>query len=152
MKIIHFCIGLSILSKNFVSNTTGPIQISLFSSKTELSEKPNSRNFELAHELINSALSKATGTPTQVDPSHIAHIGDDFEADYIGAKRYGFQAFLLDRHGKPERKQKEIAEQAGETQADVLNQPQLYASFDHIIRDLGLERRQFANVASAGSR
>ena len=31
----------------------------------------------------------------------ILHIGDSYECDYCGARRYGFQALLLDRSDNP---------------------------------------------------
>lgn len=50
-------------------------------------EKPDKRIFDLA--LANA----------EVAPSQAVHVGDDYEADVIGAQRAGIDAVLLDRDG-----------------------------------------------------
>lgn len=56
-------------------------------------EKPDPRIFQIA-------LSRAG-----VSPDRAIHVGDDFEADFVGARRAGIEAVLLDRDGShpPER-------------------------------------------------
>ena len=57
----------------------------LIASGTVGFEKPDSRIFELA-------LKKAG-----VSPEEIVHVGDDYEADYLGAENTGLIGVLLDR-------------------------------------------------------
>jgi len=50
-------------------------------------EKPDPRIFRLASERIG------------VPPEEMAHVGDDYEADYLGAETAGLKGVLLDRKG-----------------------------------------------------
>jgi len=60
----------------------------LVASGTVGIEKPNKEIFLLASKMLG------------VEPHRILHVGDDYEADYIGAKNAGFKAVLLDRAEK----------------------------------------------------
>lgn len=51
-------------------------------------EKPNKEIFLLASKML------------RIKPNRILHIGDDYEADYVGAKNAGLKAILLDRTEK----------------------------------------------------
>ncbi|MCD6443844.1 HAD-IA family hydrolase [Candidatus Bathyarchaeota archaeon] len=57
----------------------------LFASGSLGVEKPNSEIFLYA--------SRVSGTP----PDMMVHIGDDYEADYLGAEKAGLKAILIDR-------------------------------------------------------
>ncbi len=57
----------------------------LIASGTVGFEKPDSRIFELALE------------KTSVPPEEMVHVGDDYEADYLGAENAGLIGVLLDR-------------------------------------------------------
>lgn len=56
-------------------------------------EKPNPQIFLKAAEAM------------KVSPREILHIGNDFEADYLGAKSAGMKSILIDRENKHEDKQ-----------------------------------------------
>jgi putative hydrolase of the HAD superfamily len=60
----------------------------LVASGTVGIEKPNKEIFLLASKMLG------------VEPHRILHVGDDYEADYIGAKNAGFKVVLLDRAEK----------------------------------------------------
>lgn len=60
----------------------------LVASGTVGIEKPNKEIFLLASKMLG------------VKPHRILHVGDDYEADYVGAKSAGFKAVLLDRAEK----------------------------------------------------
>jgi len=60
----------------------------LVASGTVGFEKPSREIFSIA--------SRKAG----VSPEEILHVGDDYEADYLGAIRAGLRAVLLDREGK----------------------------------------------------
>ena len=58
-------------------------------------EKPSPDIFE-------STFRKARFWVPDLSKDEVLHVGDSYECDYCGAKRYGFQALLLERSGNPQ--------------------------------------------------
>ena len=52
-------------------------------------------------EIFESSFRKARFWLPDLRKDEVLHVGDSYECDYCGAKRYGFQALLLDRSGNP---------------------------------------------------
>ena len=54
-----------------------------------------------AVEIFDAAYEQMTFWLPDLQKEEVLHIGDSYECDYCGAKRYGFQALLLDRSDNP---------------------------------------------------
>ena len=52
-------------------------------------------------EIFDAAFKEAKFWMPDLQKDEVLHIGDSYAADYCGAKRYGFQALLLDRSDNP---------------------------------------------------
>lgn len=85
-----------------ISNVTSLKSLSIHLSKVnlntyfELLAASGSVGFEKPNKGLFLWASRAIG----VDPARIVHIGDDLEADYLGAIASRFKAILVDRSGK----------------------------------------------------
>ncbi len=85
-----------------ISNVTSLKSLSTYLSKVNLNTyfallaASGSVGFEKPNKGLFLWASRAIG----VDPGRIVHIGDDFDADYLGATASGFKAILVDRSGK----------------------------------------------------
>mmetsp|Transcript_18208 Transcript_18208/g.42472 ORF Transcript_18208/g.42472 Transcript_18208/m.42472 type:complete len:298 (+) Transcript_18208:52-945(+) len=53
-------------------------------------------------DIFESSFRKARFWAPDLSKDEVLHVGDSYECDYCGAKRYGFQALLLDRSGNPQ--------------------------------------------------
>jgi len=60
----------------------------LIASGTVGYEKPDPGIFQLALNIMN------------ISPADVIHVGDDYEADYIGASSIGLYSILIDRNDK----------------------------------------------------
>ena len=77
--------------------THDDLQFQVYSKDVQM-EKPDGRVFF-------AALERGTPFLTSQDPmhpSHVLHIGNDFQKDFEGARRMGMHSVLLDRYGEEE--------------------------------------------------
>ena len=59
------------------------------------------RHEKPAMEIFDAAYKQAQFWLPDLQKDEVLHIGDSYACDYCGAKRYGFQALLLDRSDNP---------------------------------------------------
>ena len=81
--------------------THDDLQFQVYSKDIKL-EKPDGRIFMTT---INCGMPFLPSSDV-VEPSHVLHIGNDFQKDFEGARRVGMHSILLDRYGE-----KELAEE-----------------------------------------